>query len=258
MAGCRPPWNSTSLDAWLPELGSEARGKHAENTAARAGAPMSGSDAADTCAPWGRGCGMMLAAAGATAMLLALWLMAAPGGARNAPDTLVRDAQCPALAVALMQLATLVVCFCGHVSPSSSGIARRRYSALLLLATVAGSQLPAAAAVSRQMDVAADEMVGDIATWVQRSQQEPSPPSSRHALDNQTYRKSDVVVEGFLPKRDAPAAEVLVQRAAARKLLQWPSGVSDVDRSPGPDPVFLKEEKHLKDVSKKMEAGLER
>jgi hypothetical protein len=34
--------------------------------------------------------------------------------------------------------------------------------------------------------------------------------------------------------------------------------VSDADRSPEPDPEFLKEERALKDMSKRMEAGLER
>ena len=126
------------------------------------------------------------------------------------------------------------------------------------MAIVAGSELPAAHAVSPQPPTAADDMVGDIATWAWHSLQEPSPPSSHIAVDNQTNRPSDPSAAGLLPKGATSDDTVLRERAAARRLLQWPRGVSDADRSPEPDPEFLKEEQALKDMSKRMEAGLER
>jgi hypothetical protein len=217
------------------------------------GASMSGSNAAG--ATRGERNRLLVLAGGAGTVLLAIMGLAALFGHWH---SLLRDAESPALGAAVLQLVTILVCLCGHLSPSSSGTARRRYGGLLMLAIMAGSELPRAAAVAPHLDVSVDDMVGDVATWVQQSQQEPSPQSSRKALDNHTYRTSDPVAAGLLPKGAEPDAAVLEERAAARMLLQWPSGVTTADQSPGPDPAFLHEEKKLKDMSKRLDAGLER
>jgi hypothetical protein len=218
--------------------------------AVRGASPMSGSEeAAATQAPVARGSSAtMLAASGATLLvLLALWGLAAP-------SAMWRVAQNPALGVAMLQLCTLVVCLCGHLSPSSKSGARRKYGGLLLLAVVAGSALPSADAVSAPIGTPADDLLGEISTWAEQSRSESSPP----AQDNQTDRAPGVSAEGLLPRGTLPEASILRERAASRKLLQWPAGMSDADRSPGPDPEFLHKEKRLKDMSKQMEAGLER
>ena len=239
----------------LPGLGvDEAPRLHpAGAPEAQHAAPMSGSDAAGAPAPGAGGwtpAALMVSVAFLCVLLMALWFS-------STGDCSWRDAS-PAVGAAVLQLVALVACLFGHLSPSSKGAARRKYGGLLLLARVAGSELPAAQAVSRQPSAAADDMVGDIATWAWHSVQEPSPPSSHLALDNQTNRPSDPSGVGLLPKGSTPDDAVLRERAAARRLLQWPRGVSDADRSPEPDPDFLKEERALKDMSKRMEAGLER
>ena len=255
MAGARqdPPPRNRGVDDAPRLFAAGAPAAHA--------APMSGSDAAGAPAPPAaageRTPSALLVSAACIGVLLAALGTAALGNGA-ALQTPWRDAS-PAVGAAVMQLVALVVCICGHLSPSSKGATRRKYGGLLLLAIVAGSELPAAGAVSPQPVSPADDMLGDITTWARQSLQEPAPPSSRPALDNQTNRPSGASAAGLLPKGNAPDdAAVLRERAAARRLLQWPSGVSDADRSPTPDPQFLKEEKGLKDMSKRMEAGLER
>jgi len=254
MAGARqdPPPRNRGVDDAPRLFAAGAPAAHA--------APMSGSDAAGAPAPpaaAGERTPSALVSAACIGVLLAALGTAALGNGA-ALQTPWRDAS-PAVGAAVMQLVALVVCICGHLSPSSKGATRRKYGGLLLLAIVAGSELPAAGAVSPQPVSPADDMLGDITTWARQSLQEPAPPSSRPALDNQTNRPSGASAAGLLPKGNAPDdAAVLRERAAARRLLQWPSGVSDADRSPTPDPQFLKEEKGLKDMSKRMEAGLER
>ena len=239
----------------LPGLGvDEAPRLHpAGAPEAHHAAPMSGSVAAGAPAPGAGGwtpAALMVSVAFLCVLLMALWFS-------STGDCSCRD-DSPAVGAAVLQLVALVACLVGHLSPSSKGAARRKYGGLLLLAIVAGSELPAAHAVSRQPSAAADDMVGDIATWAWHSVQEPSPPSSHLALDNQTNRPSDPSAAGLLPKGATPHDAVLRERAAARRLMQWPRGVSDADRSPEPDPEFLKEERALHDMSKRMEAGLER
>ena len=222
-------------------------------------APMSGSDVSGAKLSGERDGGVnvvMLAVSFFSISLLLFGFMVL--GDSQSIVGLWRDLQCPVLGCAVLQLVTLLVCLVGHLSPSSSGAVRRRYGGLLLLAVTAGSHLPAAGAVSQQLDTAVDEMVGDMSQWILQSQQELKSPSSRLALENQTYKTSGALAEGLLPKGSAPDASSISQRAAARKLLQWPSGVSDADRSPTPDPVFLHKEEKLVQMSKRMEAGLER
>jgi hypothetical protein len=237
----------------LPGLGVDEAPRLQPAPAAHHAAPMSGSDAAGATALGAEGwtpAAPMVSVAFLFVLLMAL-------GFSSIGDCSWRDANL-AVGAAVLQLVALVACLFGSLSPSSKGAARRKYGGLFLLAIVVGSELPAAHAVSPQPAAAADDMVGDIATWAWHSLQEPSPPSSHRALDNQTKRPSDPSAAGLLPKGASVDEAVLRERAAARRLLQWPRGVSDADRSPEPDPEFLKEERALKDMSKRMEAGLER
>ena len=229
--------------------------------AAHAASAMPGSTeaaAAQASGAWQRSSIMLAAVGVAVGVLLALVGLAARWHGLLAA-ALWRDAQSPALGAAILQLCSLVVCLYGHFSPSTSAGERRKFGGLLLLVVVAGSALPSADAVSVPVSASGEDVVGDLSHWAQQSRSEPSPPSSRPALENQTFRAAGTNADELLPKGALPEAGVLRQgRASARKLLRWPPGVSTADDSPGPDPEFMHKEKRLKDMSKKMEARLER
>lgn len=250
---CSPP---------LPaERGVVERRIPTHNAAAHEASAMSGSKeaaAAQTSSTSQMSVIMMATVCFAVGVLLALIGLLSRGNWLISAAALWRDVQSPALGAAFLQLFTLVVCLCGQFSPSSSACQRRKYGALLLLAVVAGSLLPSANAVSASLSTSAEEVFGDISHWAIQSPSGPSPPTSRHALENHTFRSAGSLAEDLLPREAHLQAENVDERTTSRKLLQWPPGVSDADRSPGPDPEFLLKEKRLKDMSKKMEARLER
>jgi hypothetical protein len=245
--------------AWpppLPERGKEhddsPRSRAVHASSAHKAYPMSGSDVMCAEALESRGIHAAMLIGVASAVLMALMVLVALGRL-PAHLALGWDDQTPALGAAALHAAVLVVCLCNHLSPFHSGSARRKYGGAFLLSLVVGSALmPAAEAVSLQLDAIVDETLGDASTWVQQSQQLSSLTSYRQAVDNQTHNKRlKSIAEGA--RKEASG-----RSGARRNLLQWPPGVSDADQSPTMDPQFLDEEKRLKIASKKMQAKLER